>query len=55
MAELQAQGLNNGEIARRLHLSSSTVKYHLQRLCDCFGVRERTRLVVEAIPGGYLT
>ena len=40
--ELVAQGLTNGEIARRLWVTETTVKFHLSRVYRKLGVSNRT-------------
>jgi hypothetical protein len=39
------EGLSNAEIGRRLQISEQTVKSHLRRVFDKFGVKRRTELV----------
>lgn len=39
---LVAEGLSNGEITRRLHISANTVKFHLQNIYQRLGVGNRT-------------
>lgn len=39
---LVAEGLSNKQIARQLHISSNTVKYHLQNIFSRLGVSNRT-------------
>jgi DNA-binding NarL/FixJ family response regulator len=39
---LIAEGLSNGEITRCLHISSNTVKFHLQNIYQRLGVGNRT-------------
>lgn len=39
------EGLSNGEIGERLHISEQTVKFHLRYIFDKFSVRRRTELV----------
>jgi DNA-binding NarL/FixJ family response regulator len=39
---LVAEGLSNGEITRRLHISTNTVKFHLQNIYQRLGVANRT-------------
>ncbi|MFC5723660.1 response regulator [Streptomyces gamaensis] len=42
---LVAEGLSNGEIARRLHVSTATVKTHINNLFAKTGVRDRAQAV----------
>jgi two-component system NarL family response regulator len=49
-----AQGLTNREIGERVHLSPHTVKDHIQKLCDAFGVRSRAAVVAEAARRGLI-
>lgn len=44
-----AYGLRNEEIAEKLFISSSTVKTHVHRILQKFGVDDRTQAVVYAI------
>lgn len=44
-----AYGLRNEEIAGQLHISKSTVKTHVHRILQKFGVEDRTQAVVCAI------
>lgn len=46
--ELVAEGLANKEIARKLYISENTVKYHLKRLFQVFGVTSRAGLLAAA-------
>ena len=41
-------GFSNGEIARRLFISESTVKVHVHHVFDKLGIRSRTALVLGA-------
>ncbi len=43
-----AEGLNNGEIAAELTISSSTVKFHINNLIHKMGVRTRSEAIVLA-------
>jgi DNA-binding NarL/FixJ family response regulator len=43
-----AQGLTNAEIADELHISLSTVKFHLASLMNKIGVRNRVQIVIWA-------
>jgi two-component system, NarL family, nitrate/nitrite response regulator NarL len=49
-----AQGMTTPEIAAELHLSSATVKTHLQKIYDRLGVSDRTSAVVAALRRGLL-
>lgn len=51
---LIADGLSGPDIARRLHLSPSTVKTHTQHLYEKLGVGERAAAVAEAMRRGLL-
>nr|WP_314586816.1 response regulator transcription factor [Paenibacillus terrigena] len=44
-----AYGLRNEEIGGQLHISESTVKTHVHRILQKFGVQDRTQAVVYAI------
>jgi two-component system nitrate/nitrite response regulator NarL len=49
-----AQGMSTPEIAAELHLSSATVKTHLQKIYERLGVSDRTSAVVAALRRGLL-
>ena len=49
---LLAEGLSNGEVARRLYLSDSTVKTHVARVLAKLEVRDRVQAVVVAFRAG---
>jgi two-component system nitrate/nitrite response regulator NarL len=49
-----ALGKSTPEIAAELHLSSATIKTHLQKIYDRLGVSDRTSAVVAAIRRGIL-
>lgn len=51
---LVCEGLTNAEIARRLVVSTETVKTHLSSLLAKSGTRHRTELVVRAFQGGLV-
>jgi DNA-binding NarL/FixJ family response regulator len=50
--ELLASGLTNTEIARRLHISPSTVKTHVTHLLTKLDARDRVQLVIHAYRSG---
>jgi len=52
--QLVAKGATNQEIARRLHISNSTVKTHLRNIFKKLGVISRTEAVTYAIRQGWL-
>jgi two-component system nitrate/nitrite response regulator NarL len=49
-----AEGLSAPEIARRIHLSPTTVKTHLHTLYEKLGVSDRAAAVAEAMRRGLL-
>ncbi|SCE66304.1 two component transcriptional regulator, LuxR family [Micromonospora coriariae] len=51
---LVAQGLSNGEIGLRLHITEATVKTHLLRAFVKLGVSDRTAAVTTAMAAGLL-
>jgi LuxR family maltose regulon positive regulatory protein len=51
---LLAEGLSNGEIARRLVVSVGTVKTHVHSILDKLGVNSRTQAVARARELGLL-
>jgi LuxR family maltose regulon positive regulatory protein len=50
-----AAGLSNREIARTLHLSEATIKWHLHNLFAKFAVRSRTQAVLKGKSIGLLS
>jgi two-component system nitrate/nitrite response regulator NarL len=51
---LIAEGLSAPDIGRALHLSTATVKTHLQHIYEKLGVSERAAAVAEAMRRGLL-
>jgi two-component system, NarL family, nitrate/nitrite response regulator NarL len=49
---LLSEGCDNADIARRLYVSSSTVKHHVSRLLDKIGVSNRVQAATFAIRAG---
>jgi DNA-binding NarL/FixJ family response regulator len=49
---LIAKGINNSEIANRLHLSDGTVRNHVSAILEKLGVSDRTQAAVIAIQHG---
>jgi DNA-binding NarL/FixJ family response regulator len=52
--ELAAKGLTYGEISKRLHISESTVRFHIQKLKLKFETNSKTELVARAIRAGLI-
>ena len=46
--ELVSQGLTNKEIGRTLFITEATVKVHVRKICQKFGVRSRTEAAMRA-------
>jgi two-component system, NarL family, nitrate/nitrite response regulator NarL len=51
---LTAQGLSAPDIGARLHLSTSTIKTHMQHLYEKLGVTDRAAAVAEAMRRGLM-
>jgi DNA-binding NarL/FixJ family response regulator len=49
VVQLVAQGFQNKEIGKKLHISEQTVKNHLQHIFDKLGVYDRVELMLYAI------
>jgi DNA-binding CsgD family transcriptional regulator len=57
VSELVAQGLNNGRIAARLYLSTSTVNFHLRQIFRKLSISSRVelaRIVIQRSPSSSL-
>lgn len=52
--QLVAEGSNNREIAKHLHISQATVKSHLMHIFSKLGVSDRTAAVTTALQRGIL-
>jgi DNA-binding NarL/FixJ family response regulator len=53
--ELAAQGLTYGEISKRLLISESTVRFHIQKLKLKFETNSKTELVARAVRAGLIS
>lgn len=53
--ELAARGLTNEQIGRRLYISESTVRFHVQKLKRKLGARTKTELIAKALRGALIT
>jgi DNA-binding CsgD family transcriptional regulator len=51
---LVSDGATNRDIASRLHLSESAIKFHVRRILDAVGVDNRTELARKATQQGWL-
>jgi PAS domain S-box-containing protein len=51
---LLAEGLENDDIARSLHLAPDTVKAHVSKVLQKLGARSRTHAVALALRGGLI-
>ncbi len=52
--ELLAQGLTNRQIARALHISANTAKFHVQHVVAKLGVADRTQAAYRAAELGLV-
>jgi DNA-binding NarL/FixJ family response regulator len=52
--ELAADGLTNREIGEQLHITESTVRFHMQRLKETLRARTTTELIAKAIRTGLI-
>jgi DNA-binding CsgD family transcriptional regulator len=52
--ELAAEGLTYHQISERLHITHSTVRFHINNLKRRFGARTTTELVVKAVRSGAI-
>ena len=50
-----AHGFSNKEIAARLYVSESTVKFHIQNASKKLNAHNRTELVHRAVMAGFIT
>jgi DNA-binding CsgD family transcriptional regulator/tetratricopeptide (TPR) repeat protein len=58
VSDLVAQGLNNGQIAARMYLSTSTVAFHLRQIFRKLSIRSRVelaRIVIQRNPSPLLS
>ncbi|MFR9803780.1 response regulator transcription factor [Pseudonocardia sp. RS010] len=53
--ELVAEGMTYGQIAHRLHVSESTVRFHVGGIKDKLGVRSKAELIVIALREALVT
>ncbi|MBK0418814.1 response regulator transcription factor [Leucobacter sp. CSA1] len=52
---LAAQGATDKEVAHTLHISESTVRFHMQRAKELLGARSKTQVIAEAIRRELIT
>lgn len=52
---LIACGLSNGDIAKKLFLSTETIKSHVKSILTKLHARDRTQALVLALQAGYVT
>jgi DNA-binding NarL/FixJ family response regulator len=52
---LIACGLSNGDIAKKLFLSTETIKSHVKSILTKLHAKDRTQALVLALQAGYVT
>ncbi|MFO7815038.1 MAG: LuxR C-terminal-related transcriptional regulator [Halanaerobiales bacterium] len=50
-----AKGLTDKALARKVHLSESTIQYHKKKLFNFFKAHSKVELIVKAFKNGFLT
>ena len=52
MAALVAEGLSNGEVAKRLYISTKTASVHVSNILAKLGLTNRTEIAAWAVRSG---